>query len=172
MPKINKVVTITNLDQVSISNALRESLTEMGGQNIKVELNRVSAFMPSVWGWGGMDIDAIIESNQGSTVLNVGGYIGQLSTSPLKKVVDELITRTTNLLKEQFKEGVIISEISSVKTSYNTKDKNLIIVVIVMVVILGTLEALSGKNLSILFMLPILYAGYTLGKKFLYKNRS
>lgn len=170
MPRLNKTYEVKADIQV-VNESLHQAAKEMQGENIKTENNRLSFFMPSIWGWGGMDIDVETIESGGLTKINIGGYIGQLATGPLKKTLEELATKATSILKNKLGNELILTAGTNNITSYNDRDKKMVIGVTVGVVILGIIEGLRGKSLSVLLILPVLYLGYTFGKKLLYKNR-
>ena len=96
MPEIMRVLSFLEVDPFEFYNRCVEAFQRVGGEitDAGVESQspfaaEISAFVPSIWGWGGMRFRAKLGKSGEACTLQLSGYIAQLATGPLSKKMDE-----------------------------------------------------------------------------------
>ncbi|MBU0570134.1 hypothetical protein KKB40_05165, partial [Patescibacteria group bacterium] len=91
----------------------------------------VTAVVPSIWGWGGMKFSLMVEQ-QDIVNLKLNGYIAQLATGPLRKVMDNFLEKLSVSLKNNYQYNFEYQKTSGLvpksKAKLNKKDTTIIVI--------------------------------------------
>jgi|SRR3989304_6534157 len=104
MPEVKRVLEFREVDPSDLYNRCVEAFQRVGGKitDTRIEsqspfAGEISAFVPSIWGWGGMRFRAKLWRPAEASRVELVGYIAQLATGPLSKKMDELATELSRL---------------------------------------------------------------------------
>jgi len=180
MSKVGKIVQFNNITSDQLYNTSLSTIKSMGAEDIKEGVTPegnykwISAVVPSIWGWGGMKIGVtIIPSNQ-NTQVSIEGYIAQLATSPLNKVMDNFIQGLSNQFKQKPLEAAPTADQPTIQGAPPVvENKDTLMILIALLVSLATVAVgtLFTRNAYISLTIGlVLFLGYTFGKKIFYKK--
>jgi len=176
MPEIKQSYQITD---ISLDNVYQESLQiliHLGASGIKENTTNptakeIKAVIPSIWGWGGMNIAIHLEELPNNVSLVLNGYIAQLSTGPLTKKMDEFLQQLQSVLKEKYNYSFEYEKLTrflpKYKLSINNKDKKVFLAIIIITFFIALLGVFQGFMNEALITGIVVLAGYALGKKYL-----
>lgn len=108
MPEIRRSLEIPDIQASDLYDLCIEAFQQVGGEitgeTIQSEspfIGEISAFIPSVWGWGGMKMKAELKEKGEVSRIDISGYIAQLATRPLKEKVNQYIKGLTDLVNHR-----------------------------------------------------------------------
>lgn len=181
MPKIEKTLEV-GLKGIDVYKTSIESLKKIGGEITDQEIEsetpfsgKISVFISSMWGWGGMKLNIELKEKEGATtILFIGGYIAQLATGPLTKKMDMFLKSLSSILKEEFNYELEYTSSAPKFFSFPgfewTRSDTLLMVAIfgitALLMILSLVSGIADYKLSLL-VIPITYY---IGRKLLKKK--
>jgi len=109
MPEINKILEIPQMKGLDVYKTSIQALQKIGAEITSQEIEtktpfsaKISAFVSSIWGWGGMKIRIQLYEEKDVSRLNIIGYIAQLATGPLTKEIDAFLEELSSLLDQKY----------------------------------------------------------------------
>ena len=109
MPEINKILEIPQMKGLDVYKTSIQALQKIGAEVTSQEIEsetpfsaKISAFIPSIWGWGGMKIKIQLREEKDVSRLSMVGYIAQLATGPLTEKVDAFLEELSSLLNQEY----------------------------------------------------------------------
>jgi hypothetical protein len=173
MPKLSQIITIQLSDIEGVHQETKNSLMEIGAINITESFadnsKELEGFVPSIWGWGGMNIGVKLRKNNDFIELDITGYIAQLATSPLTKNMNALVNLLASKLKARYNYDLDLSKTKPSNTQITQVDKKVFVMIVVSVLIVTFLGAIFGNAAEMILWLSLLGIAYYLGKKYIYK---
>ncbi len=156
-----------------------ESLNHIGIQALKQttesdQSQTIEGFAPSIWGWGGMSIKVNLKQTQEGTALRVGGYIAQLATSPLAKMLDQLLNVLSQQLLSKYQYNFTVEKLNTFlpRFSYHMNKKDIVMIITILGggLVISILGMLLGKGIESLVWIPVIAAAYYWGRKYFYNK--
>lgn len=178
MPKLSQSYQIANETVESIHQKNLTVLQEMKAEEIREESTvsggrKVTAMVPSIWGWGGMKLGTVTEVQGNIVILVVEGYIAQLATSPLKKVMEEFIAKlTVQLGPDKIRAAESNNTSGQLVEAIDSKglDSKMVIMVLLLLLIPALGGVIFGREAESFFGGTVLALGYYFGRKLFYKS--
>ncbi len=183
MPNILKEIAVQRIKGADVYIYSLQALETIGAREIKKNVMSESPFsaeasgiIPSIWGWGEMQVTVNINESDGLSKLRVGGYIAQGWTGPLTSKLKEFLTALAGFLEKEFSYKLEYTNEFSSKMEWGKegKDKGRDSSLIMIITITTLLECLAGLFfghwIEFGFVLLFLVLGYRFIKNF-YKSR-
>jgi hypothetical protein len=179
MPNIQKTFNFTTvpIDQLYIM--CHSIFTEMGVIDLQQTTEPdnqsiwiITGVSPSMWGWGGMQIGVKIWSSvEGTSTIEVFGYIAQLSVTPLTEKMDEFLLKLQGRLLAEYSYDFQYEKLTRFLPKYAmqfTKIDGIVLVLVLTITFVSVLVGALSRSGGVILIGPILGLGYFLGKKFLF----
>jgi hypothetical protein len=172
MPQITETFKFDQVNPEQVYQDGVASLKELGAQELTENNNgsskEIAGVVPSVWGWGGMQIKFQVFQENNVTKANLSGFIAQLSTSPLTDVMDKFLDK---LRKKLFTSSNYTFQYENVtkflpKMNFSSSDLKIFGIIIVVVLVTSVLGLLLGRGVGSLLSGVAIIAGYYYGRKY------
>lgn len=139
MPSINQSYFFQNLTVADLYSVSIIALNNIGASIVQEnareqDKKEIHTRIPSMWGWGGMDMIVVLEKKGNGTSLTLSGYIAQLGVSPLTKKIDLFLENLQGTLKQQYNYTFEYKKLTRFMPSYKLKlkprDKKVLLAVV------------------------------------------
>lgn len=181
MPEIIQTYQFNQLDPEGLYQDCLSTLKEIGAQDIREKIGtdqgqvkEASGTVPSIWGWGGMNVGFKVYQRDAGTNVDLTGYIAQLSTTPLTKTMDQFLATLAGKLQTRvqytFQYQKLTRFIPAFKLHFTKTDQWAFIIIIVATLLTTLAGALFGHGMELFLSTLALGLGYYIGKKYLLKK--
>ncbi len=171
MPEITRNFEYRQVEPSRLFGQCLEAFGNIGGEikgrgiiSQKPFKGEISAFISSIWGWGGMTMKVRLTEDGEITRLEMTGYIAQLITRPLKEKMEEYIKELS--MPSEWGAGFSPAQVASKApiesraAKWTSMDKRMLIFVLCIVPILFIGSFLLGIPEQWIVLALILYVYY------------
>ncbi len=166
-------LTTQNLYLASLTTLQGMNVTQITEGNLQ-SAKTIDAVIPSIWGWGGMQLGVKIYETD-KTYLELKGSIAQAGVSPLTGRMDEFLTRLQEALKSEYNYNFQFEKLTRFLPKYKLHFSKIDYIGLALILVAAAVSTFASYYLNfpdLFFSVPVIAIGYFLGRKFLYsKNK-
>jgi hypothetical protein len=173
MPQITETFQFNQVNPEQVYQDGVASLKELGAQELTENNNgsskEIVGVVPSMWGWGGMQIKFQVFQENNVTKANLSGFIAQLSTSPLTDVMDKFLDKLRKKLFTSSNYSFQYEKTTKFlpKMNFSQSDTRIFTIIVVIILITTVVGLIFGRTVGSLASGIAIIAGYYYGRKYL-----
>lgn len=175
MPEIAETYQFGQVSSDNLYQYGLEVLKELGAEELReMQAKEVSGMVPSIWVWEGIKLSFKVYQLDGTTKIDLKGYIPQLGTTPLTKTMDKFLSLLAGKLqtheKYNFKFELLTRFLPKFKLKFTSHDKSLFIIIPIVTFITTLAGSSIGHTTKFFISSIVLGLGFYFGRKILTKK--